>query len=83
MSKKKKKSTAKSLLPKKKIEAAKSMQIVNSQETWTEFTLEDGHTIRMKPVIIDVTHTKGQVDANGNNKYDIKAAMIIDVKKPR
>jgi hypothetical protein len=52
-----------------------------SSEKWSEYKLEDGTTIRLKQVLMEVIRT-GQYDPEGNPLYAIKAQpvlLVVDV----
>ena len=49
-----------------------------SSEKWSEYKLEDGTTIRLKQVIMEVIRTS-QYDPEGNPLYTIKAQPILSI----
>ena len=59
-----------------------SRQIKKSVEQWSEYTLDDGSTIRVRPVLVDVERAKNKFSADGNPLYFLKTAVIINVKSP-
>jgi hypothetical protein len=52
-----------------------------SNERWSEFTLQDGSLLRMKPVVAAVIRIDGQFDAEGNPVYLVKSTTAISVLK--
>jgi hypothetical protein len=53
--------------------------IDESSEKWSEYKLEDGTTLRIKQVLMEVVRATGQYDPEGNPMYAIKAAPILSV----
>ena len=53
--------------------------ISESNEKWSEFSLEDGTRIRAKVSIISVVRILNEYDPAGNPIYTINAAPIIGV----
>lgn len=53
-----------------------------SVEQWNEYTLDDGSTIRVRTVLVDVERAKNKFSADGNPLYFLKTAMIVNVKSP-
>lgn len=49
-----------------------------SSEKWSEYKLEDGTTIRLKQVLMEVIRTS-QYDPEGNPLYTIKAQPILSI----
>lgn len=58
------------------------MDIKRRDEQWSEFTLTDGATIRIKPVIIEIRKLKNQFAPNGDPIYAVKSAVVTDSKIP-
>jgi hypothetical protein len=61
-------------------EEAVEVEIIDSEEKWSEFTLADKTVLRVRPAILSVYKIPGQTDSEGNPLYQIKAAMLTDVK---
>jgi hypothetical protein len=49
-----------------------------SSEKWSEYRLEDGTTIRLKQVLVDVTRT-ALFDPEGNPQYVVKAQPVLAI----
>ena len=65
-----------------KVFAAEPVPVEESTERWTIIQLEDGTTIRLKPVITDVVRVTGQYDNEGQPMYIVKSANIMSVVAP-
>jgi hypothetical protein len=57
------------------------VQILETTERFTDIKLEDGTTLRIKPVVMTVTRLDGRYDPQGNPMYAVQAgqAMAADV----
>ncbi len=51
-------------------------------EQWSEFTLNDGATIRLKPAIIEIRKVRNQFTPNGDPIYVVKSTVVVDTKIP-
>ena len=65
-----------------KVFDAELVPVEESTERWTIIQLEDGTTIRLKPVITDVVRVPGQYDNEGQPMYIVKSANIMSVVAP-
>jgi hypothetical protein len=54
------------------------VQIVESTERWSEFTLEDGTVLRFKMVIAAFIRSDNEYDPEGNPVYGIKGAPQVN-----
>lgn len=61
---------------------AELVEVVESKERWSEFSLSDGSTIRMRQIITEVWRLEDAWDAEGNPQYFIKSAGIMIVNAP-
>jgi len=66
------------------------VQVVESTERWSEFTLEDGTKLRFKMVIAAFIRATNEFDVEGNPIYAIRGAPQINfmdipeqLKKPK
>ena len=50
-----------------------------STEKWSEYKLEDGTTLRLKQVVMEVVRATGQYDAEGNPMYAVKAQPVLSI----
>lgn len=57
-------------------------QIKKSVEQWSDYTLDDGSKISVRPVLVDVERAKNKFSADGSPLYFLKTAIIINVKSP-
>jgi hypothetical protein len=53
--------------------------VKESNERWSEITLEDGTVIRIKPNVISAIRIDGQYDPEGNPMYGIKAGHNVTI----
>ena len=53
--------------------------VSESTERWTEIHLEDGSTIRIKPVVLGAARIEGQYDNEGNPMYYLKVNQVMTV----
>lgn len=65
------------------------VDIEESRERWSEFTLSDGSVLRLKVTLISAVRVDGRYDQEGNPSYVIKASptmVVMDapesLKKP-
>jgi len=56
-----------------------SVPITDDKEVWSEWSLEDGTKVRIRPILLEARKLK-KIDAHGNKEYVIKSTMIIDVQ---
>lgn len=51
-------------------------------ENWTEYLIEDGTLIKIKPVATEVLRVEGEFDPSGNPVYIMNAQQIVVVSAP-
>lgn len=56
--------------------------VTESTERWTDVTLDDGSTLRIKTVIMGAVRIEGQWDPEGNPMYMVKANQVMAVSAP-
>jgi hypothetical protein len=61
---------------------AVEVDVLESSERWTDITLADGTTLRLKAVILGVLRLEGQYDQEGNPVYQIKANQVMTASCP-
>lgn len=61
---------------------AEIVDIDSLKEQWSEYTLKDGATIRLKPVVVEIRKLKNQFAPNGDPIYLVKSTVINDTKIP-
>lgn len=52
------------------------------QESWNEYRLEDGTTLRLRLVLAAVYRVPGSRDAEGNPVYVARSTNVMDVEAP-
>ena len=55
------------------------VEVTQSIERFSEINLEDGSTLRMKPVVTEVIRLDGQWDKDGNPAYVVKSTNVLVV----
>lgn len=58
---------------------ASEVQVRESNDRWSEVTLEDGTVMRVKPNVMSAVRLDGQYDPDGNPMYGIKAAPVVTI----
>jgi hypothetical protein len=58
------------------------IEMLESKESWSEYRLSDGTTLRIKPVMIAVTRADGQHTPDGDPVYNMKSTLVTDVRAP-
>lgn len=59
-----------------------AIDVKESHENWSTFSLADGTVVRIKPVLLDVARVKGQYNEEGDPVYALRTSMIVDAKVP-
>lgn len=55
------------------------VEVKESTERWSEFQLEDGSTIRVKPTVLGAIRIDNQYDPEGKPLYAMKIAQVVVV----
>ncbi len=58
------------------------LSVKKASEPWTEYLLEDGTTLRLRIVLLDVGRAVDTFDEAENPIYQFKHTMIVDIKVP-
>ena len=56
------------------------VEVIESREAWSEYRLEDGTVLRVKPVMIAITRVEGAEATNGEPVYNMKSTLVTDVR---
>lgn len=51
-------------------------------ESWSEYLVDDGTVIRLKPVVTEILKLENEFDANGNPAYVVNAQNVLVVSAP-
>jgi hypothetical protein len=62
--------------------AAEQRDVVASKDGWSEFTLDDGSTIRLKAQLLDAKRAVGQYSPDGNPLYLLQFAVVNQLLAP-
>lgn len=55
------------------------MEVTDSKEPWSEYTLEDGTKIRLKQTLVNVIRLDGRKNQNGESVYSIQSQPTISI----
>jgi hypothetical protein len=58
------------------------VEVVKSKELWSEYSLKDGSTLRVKPTIIEARRARGQFTVEGDPVYIVKTGLLISTVAP-
>lgn len=61
---------------------AKQVKIRQSSELWSEYRLENGSIVKVRPVVSDVFHIKGHFTPDGEPLYLIRGGMTVTTTSP-
>jgi hypothetical protein len=55
------------------------MDVTDSKEPWSEYTLEDGTKIRLKQTLVNVIRLDNRKNSNGEPVYSIQSQPTISI----
>jgi len=55
------------------------MEVTDSKEPWSEYTLEDGTRIRIKHTLVNVSRLESKTAPNGDPIYSIQLQQAMSV----
>lgn len=55
------------------------VEVTDSKEPWTEYTLGDGTKIRIKQALISIAKIDGKTAPNGDPIYSVQAQQIMSI----
>jgi hypothetical protein len=55
------------------------MEVTDSKEPWSEYTLEDGTKIRLKQALVSVVRLDSKKNANGEPVYSIQSQPTMSI----
>lgn len=61
---------------------AELIDVQNSQESWSQYLLGDGTTLKLKVVVTEVWRVEDAYDSDGNPQYVVKSGNILVVNAP-
>jgi hypothetical protein len=61
----------------------KEVDVLEAREAWSEYRLEDGTILRVKPIMIAISRVEGEHTADGDPVYNMKSTLITDVRSPQ
>jgi hypothetical protein len=57
-------------------------QVKSAKEEWSEFTLDDGTVLRVKPSVVDARWMKGQFGPDGDPLYLVRTNVVMSTIAP-
>jgi hypothetical protein len=51
--------------------------VKRAEELWSTVVLEDGSTLRVRPIVTAVVRADGQYDGEGNPLYIVRTSMLM------
>ena len=61
---------------------ATPVDVVQSNETWIDYLLEDGAVVRVKPVLMQALRIENVLDPQGNPVYMMQHSNVMSVSTP-
>lgn len=61
---------------------AELVEVQNSQESWSQYLLGDGTSLKIKVVVTEVWRAEDKYDNEGNPVYIVKSGNILVVNAP-
>ncbi|AIA31974.1 hypothetical protein [Leptospirillum ferriphilum] len=58
------------------------VKVTFSKENWADYTLDDGTTIKLRPIVSDIYRVENEYDMEGNPLYVVKSANMMAVTSP-
>lgn len=68
--------------PHGELKEVEMVDVSDSKESWNEYYLSDGTSLRMKIFVTEVWRVIGEYDAEGNPIYFVKSGNILSVLAP-
>ena len=59
------------------------VDVVKTDEKWSEYTLKDKSVLRVKPTVIEVRRARGQYSPEGDPLYTVKFGVAISTVAPQ
>lgn len=69
-------------LPDGRSVAAEEIAFKAVAEAWSEYVLDDGTIVRLRPVATDISRIEGEYDPQGNPVYVVNAQHVIAISSP-
>ena len=58
------------------------VEVREAKEPWSEYHLEDGATLRVKIVLLQISRHPDKFTPDGEPVYEVKIAPVINTKAP-
>jgi len=55
------------------------MEVTDSKEPWSEYTLEDGTKIRIKQTLVNIIRMEGKSAPNGDPIYSVQLQQTMSI----
>lgn len=69
--------------PNGQLSDAELIDVTESKEPWSEYSLDDGTIVRVKNILLEVWRFVDQYDQQGNPVYMVKGNPMISVIAPQ
>lgn len=56
--------------------------VENGGEQWSVYALQDGTTLKVRPVVTDVLRLENAWDQNGNPVYTVSSSLVVAANPP-
>ena len=58
------------------------VDVVESREVWSEYQLQDGTKLRVRPILAGAFRVEGQWMPDGQPVYGVRMSFLIDARAP-
>jgi len=55
------------------------VEVIESKEPWTEYTIENGTKIRIKQALVSIAQIDGKTAPNGDPIYSVQAQQVMSI----
>ena len=57
-------------------------EVTKSKEAWSEYSLDDGAVLRVRPIVVEARRAKGKFTEEGNPLYYVRIGFILGTRAP-
>lgn len=58
------------------------IDVLETSEKWSDYRLEDGTVLRLKPILYRIVRVDGEYDSANNPLYVVTSAQVMNVHAP-
>jgi hypothetical protein len=62
---------------------SEAREVVTTKEAWSEYILNDGNTIRIKPIPVMIHRAKDRYSPQGEPMYFVRVAFVVTAAEKR